>query len=118
MRVWEQRLNQYYDEIADYASDWPELISMVEAMPQTEETLPFLEDLIVRIKPMNRRFNRVNYKVVPDAPNYWEIANYTYKMYAYFKQKYPEHAVITPRFIRIISEVVEPKDQELLRKQL
>lgn len=116
MLVWEERLSQLYAEVAEYADDWPELLEQVEALPHSPDTVEYLELLVPRLKRMSRRFNRVYYHCKTER--YWEIANYSAKMYFYWKQKYPNDIVVTPYTIHIADEKLSVTDREQLQKQL
>lgn len=119
MQVWEERLKQLFKEASDYAYDWLECQEMVEKAPQDKTLLGYMELLVPRLKRMDRTFNRVTHVIPKDnTPKYWEIANYTYNMYSYWKKKYPADIVITPYTIHIADEKLNVADREQLQKQL
>lgn len=116
MRIWEERLDQLYDGVAEYAEDWEACIDMVEALPRTPETIEYLELLVQRLKRMDRRFNRITFH--NKETRYWEIANYSAKMYSYWKHKYPDDIIVTPYTIHIAADKLKVEEQEQLQKQL
>lgn len=118
MQVWEQRLNQMLDQVADYADDWNEVLEMVAVADNKGERQllhDYLEYLVPRIKNMQRQFNWVTY----DQSNHaYVIHNYTLDVFRYMRESYPQDAVITPNRITIGAEVLKPIDKEKLQKQL
>lgn len=115
MQVWEQRLKQLYDDVANYADDWTECLEMVEDAPADQSLVEYLELLSPRLKRMNRQLNRVSCITTERC---WEIANYSYKLYWYFKQKYPNDIVVTPYTLHIADEALTVADREQLHRQL
>lgn len=114
MEAWRAELDDLFDQVAEYADDWPELINQITALPLNKQTHEFLRQLVPRLKVMCRTFNRVSYDTKSRT---YTIKNYSYQVYWYFKQKYPQ-AVITHMAISIHTDDLTDTDRDQLQKQL
>lgn len=114
MTYGEEQINQMFEQVADYAGDWPECIEMVEEIPLDAPDLhEYLCLLTTRLSKMRRELNRVVYD-----DHIYKVLNYTYKMYEYLRWNYGEKAVITPSWIAVHTDDLTPKDRDAFQKQL
>lgn len=120
MEVRRESLEQMLDQVADYASDWDEILQMVAVVDNTGERpllQNYLELLLPRLKQMDRKFNRVEKLVLPEG-NCWRIRNYSYDVYKYFVTQYPEVAICTPMTLTLMENKLKQKDNDFLRTKL
>lgn len=115
MYVWQERIKQYFDQIAEHVPDWEECIQMIEKIPESPELLEYLEQLIPRLARMRRDFNWITYNKNTKC---YTIHNYDYKMWKYWKERNPNLMVITPSTIQIHIDELTPEEQDQFRKRL
>lgn len=117
MQVWQQQLSDLYDQLAEYASDWPECIEMATEPSESPELCEYLGLLTVRAKKMQRRFNYTS-MIRDGAHKIWRIHNYTYKMWRALISRCPDKIVVTPFYIAVPDEILTPELREKFRKHL
>lgn len=107
--------DQMLDQVIEYAGDWDELLNMLAVVDLGEHPLlyEYLEQLVPRVKRMQRQFNQVSYQ-----DQIWRIHNYSFPMFEYMCKQYAEWLTITPYQIAIENEHLNATDQDKLRKQL
>lgn len=114
MTYGEDYLNQLLDRVIDYAGDWNEMLEMVAEGEQDGPLfLDYLEQLVPRIKQMQRRFNWVDYK-----DHSYRIHNYTYKMYKWFKRQNFDQGIITPCMLVVHESCLAPKQRKQFQEML
>lgn len=118
MEVWEQRLDQLRDEVADYAHDWAQYIdsiSQADTPDNERELLEYLEQVVPHLKQMRRELGYVTYQ--PKSRCYL-IHNYTFSTYQWAKRRAFNQMVIQPGYIAICVDELSATEQEQLRKRL
>lgn len=113
--VWREQLDDLLSQVAEYADDWQELVAQIESLPENKQLHEYLSLLVPRLKRMQRAFNRVTYDTKARC---YVISNYDYKLYWYFKRKYPQQIVITPYIIAISTDDLSDADREQMQKQM
>lgn len=118
MEVREQRCNEALDRVADYAADWDEMLEMVAKIDvATNKPTTYLEYLVLRLRDMQRRMNRV-YRRQTKSGGLLEIQNYTYDMYCWYLERgFPEEA-ITPHKLLVLEEWLTPEERDQFRSRI
>lgn len=112
-----EKLSKLQDVVAEQAGDWDEMLEMVAVLPQSRESLDFLELLVPRLKMMSRKLNQVELLHLPEG-NCWRISNYSYEVYRYFITHYPDTVIATPHTLSFPEIKTRERDNDFLRSKL